>query len=84
MNKSKLTGWKHVFSFTFQQTAKSKSFKSSTIFLGIVLFIGMIAINVGSSLSKKNDENTHKPVVSTQVGVLLEFAHTIYYKDETG
>ena len=84
MNKSKITGWKHVFSFTFQQTAKSKSFKSSTIFLGIVLFIGMIAINVGSSLSEKNDENTHKPVVSTQVGVLLEFAHTIYYKDETG
>ena len=89
MKKSKLTGWKHVFSFTFEQTAKSKSFKSSTILMGTILFIIMIGINVYSASSNQSSKPEPESLVESVVGEKeesnkKEFAHSIYVKDETG
>lgn len=87
MKKSKLTGWKHVFSFTFEQTAKSKSFLSSTIMLGTILFLIMIGINVFSAESNQSsipDLTIESGVSQNEQVSKMEFAHTIYIKDETG
>lgn len=86
MNKSKLTGWKNVFTFTLTQTAKSKSFLSSTIIMGVIVIVLMLGINVYSAMNMKSEEeavttvnqNENKP---EQKKV---FAHTIYFLDETG
>lgn len=56
MNKGNITGWKDVFSFTFKQTMKSKSFIVSFIIM-LVLATGMIPLmsiinNTGSKDSK--------------------------------
>lgn len=89
MKNSKLTGWKNIFSFTFVQTAKSKSFKSSTIIMGLILFSLMLGVNVYSAFSDKGteevsvemeeDTSTDSPTVNKK-----EFAHTVYIMDETG
>lgn len=87
MKKSKLTGWKHVFSFTFEQTAKSKSFLSSTIMLGAILFLIMIGINVFSADSGQTstpDRIEGAGVTQNEQSSKMEFAHTIYVKDESG
>lgn len=87
MKKSKLTGWKNVFSFTLTQEAKSKSFRSSTMLMALILLISMIGVNVFSAMkmdSKKSSENEN--VVESQENEetsKLEFYHTIYYRNET-
>lgn len=87
MKKSKLTGWKHVFSFTFEQTAKSKSFLSSTIMLGAILFLIMIGINVFSADSDQSstpDLMEGSEITQYEQSSKMDFAHTIYVKDESG
>ncbi|MDD5936063.1 MAG: ABC transporter permease [Clostridiales bacterium] len=54
MNKSKLTGWKDVFSFTLIQTVKSKSFIVSFM---LFFFISIAAMPVISMINGDSDEN---------------------------
>ena len=59
MRKNRFTGWRDVFSFTFRQTGKSKSFLSGTIGLMFLLVVIMIVINVvaANNDSKKKSED---------------------------
>ena len=93
MKKNKISGWKQVFSFTFTQTAASRSFKSSAIFLGIIILASMIGINVYSAMSGNHKEDTsiteqeENQVIEESKNSekkLKEFAKTVYYQDETG
>lgn len=96
--KSKLTGWKNVFTFTLVQTAKSKSFLSSTITMLIILFAVLIGVNVysASTMESKSEglnieyENVDSDLDSYDSIEVVEeveknsFVSNIYIKDETG
>lgn len=92
MKKDKLTGWKNVFSFTLLQTAKSKSFLSSTITMGIIFFALMVGINIYGANSNDStedvvmEEDVEEVTEDTEIkdADLYNFAHSIVILDETG
>lgn len=53
MKKHSLKGWQTVFTFTFQQTLKNKTFKVTTIILLIIAFLSMPTLTFISKLSNK-------------------------------
>lgn len=86
MKKSKITGWKNVFSFTFTQTAKSRSFVASTFVLGLIFFLVMAGVHVSSSYSGRDSkqEAVKQETADKKENSKKQFAHTVYMKDETG
>lgn len=61
MNKSNISGWKDVFSFTFKQTMKSRAFMITFV---ILLLISAVSMPVVSLITSRNtvDENALSPV----------------------
>lgn len=67
--KSRLSGWKDVFSFTLTQTLKSKAFIASFI---IMALLALVASPVMSMISSPNEENNDYTITK------------MYVYDETG
>jgi len=89
MNKKKLTGWKNVFSFTFNQSIKSKSFITNTIITAVLFFALTFGVNIYSAMNERDDKVSVNEAVEMadpeeQVdNEKTDFAHIIYYTDET-
>ncbi len=69
MKKSKISGWKDVYSFTLIQTVKSKSFLVSLIILLVISAVSMPLINLFTGGTDKEIEN---------------HIEKVYIKDESG
>ena len=92
MNKKKLTGWKNVFSFTFAQSLKSKSFITNTILTVVIFFAVTFGVNVYSAMKER--DRSSESIESSQTeqtdqkvqneSKKRKFASTIYYSDEVG
>ena len=67
--KSKLSGWKDVFSFTLGQTLKSKAFRISFI---IMILLALVASPIMSMISSSEEENNNFTITK------------MYVNDETG
>ena len=90
MRKNRFTGWRDVFSFTFRQTGKSKSFLSATIGLMFLFAAIMIFINIAAANSDKNKKvenstttqegNWNQGVSNNEVSQI----ETIYYGYDLG
>lgn len=70
MNKL-FKGWKDVFTFTFQQAIKVKSFKTATILISVLLFLVAVLANVLPAAFSDSEEDNSS---------LIE---TVYVKNET-
>lgn len=67
--KSKLSGWKDVFSFTLGQTLKSKAFRISFV---IMILLALVASPIMSMISSSEEENNNFTITK------------MYVNDETG
>lgn len=56
MNKSNITGWKDVFTFTLVQTLKNKAFIISTVILLLICLVSMPAINLITKGGRSDEE----------------------------
>lgn len=86
MKKSKLTGWRDVFAFTFVQTAKSKSFRSTTVLLGTVLFFVMVGVHMVPGTKHILWGGTSVDQTSDSEGVPEDMSHStfvVYVNNET-
>lgn len=95
MNKKKkrehmFYGFRQVFSFTFKEAVKVKSFKVITILLGLLLFaVGILSNILPAAFSSDSDESSACPVqtayVCNQTGIPADFSamaeKDAYYKD---
>ena len=59
--KDMFGGIREVFSFTFVQNIKTKSFKLVVILVSVLLFTALFAINLGTGLYKENKHKKKKP-----------------------
>lgn len=59
-NKNLFTGWRQVFSFTFKESIKVKSFKLTTILLGILILAAGILTNVLPAAFSSDSEETEE------------------------
>lgn len=72
MNKSKISGWKDVFSFTLIQTVKSKSFIVSFFILFTLSIVSMPIINMITGNGNENIECHIKKVYVNDQSLLSE------------
>ena len=77
MNKSDITGWREVFSFTFAQTVKQKSY---AIFLVIFSVVALFYSTVTAIIKQVGDRKESKAAVS-EVVIFDETDLQIEYKD---
>lgn len=61
MKNDIMRGWKEVFRFTFIQNIKQKVFLLMTIIIAVVLFAGILGINVYLGYSSEKKEEKGKP-----------------------
>lgn len=77
MKKGMFTGWREVFSFTFEQNVKTKSFKAAIITISLVMFVIFFGINVGVGYYKDNKKDKKNTVEENKIDKL-------YILDESG
>lgn len=67
MNWNLFAGWRQVFSFTFKQSIKIKSFKVTTVVLSIILFLAGLLINVLPAAFSSEDTDATFPIETVYV-----------------
>lgn len=73
MNKGMFKGCKEVFSFTFKQNVKNKSFKIAIISLSILMFVLFFGINIGVGYYKSRDKkDTNKEINNIKSVYILD------------
>lgn len=87
MRKNRFAGWRDVFSFTFRQTGKSKSFMATTVGITVLFAVVMILINVFAA----NSDNASAPenngaTQGEDGGYVIESTsiETVYYGFDLG
>ncbi len=75
MNKSKISGWKDVFSFTLIQTVKSKAFIVSFFILFTLSIVAMPVINM---ISGNDNENIEYCIQKVYVNDQSQLSDTIF------
>lgn len=71
MKKGMFTGWKDVFSFTFAQNIKSKTFKYTLIGISLLLFVIFFAINMITGYYKDNKKNKTDKTINNVEEIIL-------------
>lgn len=71
MKKGMFAGWKDVFSFTFAQNVKAKTFKYTFVGISLLLFVIFFAINMITGYYKDNKKNEKDKVTDYVETVIL-------------
>lgn len=71
MKKGMFTGWKDVFSFTYVQNTKSKTFKRTVVGISLLIFIIFFAVNVITGYHKDHKRSKKDTVMDKVEKVIL-------------
>lgn len=82
MNKSDFAGWKEVFSFTFSQTVKQKSFGIFLVVFSIIaLFYSTVTTLIGQySEFKDAKTSVNEVVIFDETGLSIDYSHVFTSK----
>src|SRR5699024_6239770 len=65
MDRKGISGWRDVFSFTFKQQVKGKSFKLATVLIGAVFFLALLLLMlISGKLSQDQEEIVEESNIS--------------------
>lgn len=68
--KKGITGWKDVYSFTFMQNVKEKTFKLALYGIAILIFAIFLAINIIVAVVNDDDDNEVELITKSNVDII--------------
>lgn len=71
MKKGMFAGWKDVFSFTFTQNVKAKTFKYTFVGISLLLFVIFFAVNMITGYYKDNKKDKKDKVIDDVETMIL-------------
>lgn len=84
MKKGMFTGWKDVFSFTFIQNIKTKTFKYAIIGISLLLFTIFFAINMITGYYKDNKKDKKDKIIDDVEIMILINETSLHNENFTG